>query len=56
MNNKTPAKHRDIFCDTLFAKKAWRRRGSNPHLLAGKHEKFQAPTGFEPTTYWLGKQ
>ena len=28
--NKTPAKHRDIFRDTLIEKKVWRRRGSNP--------------------------
>ena len=28
--NKTLAKHRDIFRNTLFAKKVWRRRGSNP--------------------------
>ena len=28
--NKTPAKHRDIFRETLFAKKVWRRKGSNP--------------------------
>ena len=33
--NKTPAKHRDIFLETLIAKK-WRWRGSNPR-----------PTGWE---------
>ena len=30
INNKTPAKHRDIFRRTLIAKKVWRRQGSNP--------------------------
>ena len=36
--NNTPAKHRDIFRDTLIAK-VWRRRGSNPR-----------PTGWETKT------
>ena len=52
---KTPAMHRDIFRDTLIAKKVWRRRGSNHNLLAGKHEKISStspgskprPTGWE---------
>ena len=40
--NKTPAKHRDIFRDTLIAKKLWRRRGSNPRPTGWKTKKIQA--------------
>ena len=47
LKNKTPAKHRDIFRDTLIAKKVWRRRGSNPR-----------PTGWEKnsSTHLCGRK
>ena len=54
---KTPAMHRDIFRDTLIAKKVWRRRGSNPQPTGWETRKnFKHQPGFETTTYWLGNQ
>ena len=50
--NKTPAKHRDIFSDTLIAKKVWRRRGSNPRPTDWE-TKIKHQPGFEPTTSCL---
>ena len=40
-SNKTPAKHRDIFRDTLIAKKYGEGEVPTHNLLAGK--KIQAP-------------
>ena len=53
--NKTPAKYRDVFCDTLIAKKNGEGEDRTHHLLAGKHEKIsgtssgsnQRPNGSE---------
>ena len=42
-NNKTPAKHRDIFRDTLIAKKVWRRRGPYPEPTGWETKNIQAP-------------
>ena len=41
--NKTPARHRDIFRETLLEKKVWRRRGSNSR-----------PTGWETKKSTIG--
>ena len=41
--NKTPAKHRDIFRDTPFAKKYGEGEDRIHDLLAGKHEKLHSP-------------
>ena len=43
IQDKTPAKHRDIFRHTLIAKKVWRRQGSNPRPTCWESKKFQTP-------------
>ena len=43
VQTKTPATHRDIFRDTLIAKKVWRRRRSNPRTTGWETKKVQAP-------------
>ena len=51
--NKTPAKHRDIFRDTLIAKKYGGEEVRTYDLQAGKQKKFKHQPGFEPRTYNL---
>ena len=54
-DNKTPAKHRDIFRDTYCKKKYGEGEDRTHDLLAGKHEKISStspgsnplPTGWE---------
>ena len=50
--NKTPAKHRDIFRDTLIAKNGQGEVRTHD-LLAGKQKNFKHQPGFEPRTYNL---
>ena len=40
--NKTSAKQRDIFRDTLFAKNVWRKRGSNLRPTGWETEKISS--------------
>ena len=50
-NNKTAAKHRDIFRDTPIGKKVWRRRGSNPRPTGWETRKnFKHQPGFQVRT------
>ena len=53
--NKTPAKHRDIFRDTPFAKKYGEGEDRTHGLLAGKHEKLQAPARVRTHDLLTGK-
>ena len=41
MSNKTPAKHRDFFRDTLIGKNVWRKRGSNARPTGWETKKFK---------------
>ena len=55
ISNKTPAKHRDIFRDTLIAKKYGVGEDRTHDLLAGKHKKFQAPARVRTQNLLAGK-
>ena len=46
--NKTPAKHRDIFSDTLIAKKYSEGKIRTHYLMAGNAKKIKHQPGFEP--------
>ena len=53
--NKTPAKHRDIFRNTLIAKKYGEAEDRTHDLVAGKYEKIQAPARVRTHDLMAGK-
>ena len=53
--NKTPAKQRDIFCDTLIATKVCEGEYRTHNLVAGNTKKIQAPARVRTHDLLAGK-
>ena len=57
LGTRRPLSRGIFFATRLLQKKVWRKRGSNPRPTGFEtQKKIKHQPGFEPTTYWLGKQ